>query len=189
MIIFTFIRFIYKIITRICQAIADVLIYFGLVVPLIYVIYATLVCVIYNVDLRIFNLHSLLYFSGLALSFICSIVITFRKFHSHQKGEIEPYVESRPPKKHSRNDASRYMGDNEDNYDDYNQSDRRPPRPQPQNLPYNYYEVGGKGGETPLVYQHSRYPGIICFEYSSRIEYFGINGNQLIYLRSTNKDN
>lgn len=194
MIILNFFRLIYKIISKICQAIADVLIYFGLVVPLIYVIYATLVCVIYNVNLSVANFHSILYYIGLVLSLICSIIITFRKFHSQPKGIIEPFVEADPPRRDKKNDARRYVADSAEDREyarekEYEQRRRtQQPIARP-NIPYNYYEIGGQNGETPLVYQHSRYPGIICFEYIDRIEYFGINGNQLIYLRCTQKDN
>lgn len=164
-----FIKSAYLSLCYVSHKVIDFLVYFGLAIPVIYLIYAAFIIVIYDVNLLKANFQSVMLYIGLAISIICAIIITIKKLFYLKKGEIEPFVDTNPPQKYKKN-YNKYTNDIA-----------------PYSLQDSLNNGYGYAIQPSQVYQHSKYPGIMCFEYDDRIEFFGINGKELIYLRSQQK--
>lgn len=182
------INLIYKGIMVFVNALTSFLLYFGLYIPFIYLVYTSLLMIFGNLSLKTFSLQSMMFYIGLIICIICSLIITYRRLKGPQDNYKEDYIDTRPPRRnYKRNDNYYRQRYNDRPYDRYN--DRNNNRYNDYNNRNDYGRYNNNANyDVPIVRRHSRYPGIVLYEYSNRIEYYGDNGRkQLVYLRTQYK--
>lgn len=164
------IKMISGIIRFIINKIISLINYFGLGIPIIYTAYTLTIFFIFKINILNMGYYAIFFYTGLIISITCSFIITLKHFISEGDNIDKDNVRItaiNPKKMDDKNKkVNRFAIDN-----------------------HGYYQPHREDiqSEIPLVYRHKKYKGIVCLEYTNKIEYYGEQGNKLIYLRSQAK--
>lgn len=168
-ILFLVFKAIYKIVCAVLYVLAHILVYFGLWIPAIYMIIAGILMLTGGLDITTINVNSIIFYIGLALTLIGSLIITIR--HLIIK-PIRQMLESER--------AKRELWERKENEKKQRLYEKKPIKyfkKYEGGMPHKshpYYDpnIDRKGFIPPKVYRSSKNPSIIIHEYSNHFKVF-----------------
>lgn len=168
-ILFLVFKAIYKIVCAILYVLAHILVYFGLWIPAVYMIIAGILMLAGGLDITTININSIIFYIGLALTLIGSLIITIR--HLIIK-PIRQMLESER--------AKRELWERKENEKKQRLYEKKPIKyfkKYEGGMPHKshpYYDpnIDRKGFIPPKVYRSSKNPSIIIHEYSNHFKVF-----------------
>lgn len=168
-ILFLVFKAIYKIVCAVLYVLAHILLYFGLWIPAIYMIIAGILMLTGGLDITTINVNSIIFYIGLALTLIGSLIITIR--HLIIK-PIRQMLESER--------AKRELWERKENEKKQRLYEKKPIKyfkKYEGGMPHKshpYYDpnIDRKGFIPPKVYRSSKNPSIIIHEYSNHFKVF-----------------
>ena len=168
-ILFLVFKAIYKIVCAVLYVLAHILVYFGLWIPAIYMIIAGILMLTGGLDITTINVNSIIFYIGLALTLIGSLIITIR--HLIIK-PIRQMLESER--------AKRELWERKENEKKKRLYEKKPIKyfkKYEGGMPHKshpYYDpnIDRKGFIPPKVYRSSKNPSIIIHEYSNHFKVF-----------------
>ncbi len=168
-ILFLVFKAIYKIVCAVLYVLAHILVYFGLWIPTVYMIIAGILMLTGGLDITTININSIIFYIGLALTLIGSLIITIR--HLIIK-PIRQMLESER--------AKRELWERKENEKKQRLYEKKPIKyfkKYEGGMPHKshpYYDpnIDRKGFIPPKVYRSSKNPSIIIHEYSNHFKVF-----------------
>lgn len=168
-ILFLVFKAIYKIVCAVLYVLAHILVYFGLWIPAVYMIIAGILMLTGGLDITTININSIIFYIGLALTLIGSLIITIR--HLIIK-PIRQMLESER--------AKRELWERKENEKKQRLYEKKPIKyfkKYEGGMPHKshpYYDpnIDRKGFIPPKVYRSSKNPSIIIHEYSNHFKVF-----------------
>lgn len=170
LILSTIVKFIFRFLELLFTIIASLLLYFGLWIPVLYLAITGIFMLLGGIDLNVLNTNTVLFYIGLVLSLIGSVVITIRHLiikplnevikTRQAKNELKKRRELLKEKKLYQKDPAKYFVKYEGGL------------PHPSHPVYYQSDRERREQTPPLVYRSNVDPSIIVHEYSSHFEVF-----------------
>ncbi|MBQ2714427.1 MAG: hypothetical protein IJF76_02220 [Clostridia bacterium] len=152
--IFFVLKFIFWLLKCIVTVLGDFIIFFGLYIPGLYLIFGALLVRFSNFSFTTPSTDLNLFFMGLGLSVLCAVIITIRNL------VVKPFkaVFGKTKEKTKENIKSRPR---------FKKSEDKPRRQEENNSPY------------PLIYRSEIYPEITVHEYEDRFDLYRDSDDEL----------
>ncbi len=163
------IKAIYNIVKIFMYIIAHVLAYFGLWIPAVYMIICGILMLTTGLDIRVINVNSILFYIGLGLTLLGSLIISIRHMiitPIHQVIESEKAKKELRDRKESEKKQKLYERNPAKYFTKYEGG--MPHKSHPVYDP----EIDRKGFVPPDVYRSKNDPTIIIHEYSTHFKVF-----------------
>lgn len=164
------VKAIYKVLEVVAIIILELLVYFGLWIPTVYMIITGICMLTGNLDLSQYNVSTIIFYIGLALCLLGSLVITIRHLIINPIGDI---IEERKVKKQFKHNQElekqrmMYENDPAKYYAKYEGQ-----APHPSHPVYRQDKNERKENHPPLVYRSNVDPSIIVHEYKDYFEVY-----------------
>ncbi len=177
------VMYAFKITTKV---LAHIIVYFGLYIPFFYCIFGLVLYGAFDFNFNVSGTESTLFFSGLGLSLLCSLIITVRNLIVRPIKSAFAYTEQtyRPT---YREEERRYF--ERRGYPSarrYYDSAPREGREEADGYMRREYESNEH--HMPIIYYSEREPDLLIYEYEDRFEVFVDNGSMpKRYLRTEYK--
>lgn len=161
---------IFKVLHFIIVLIANLLVYFGLWIPFVYLIICGILMLVGDLNISVMNTNTIIFYTGLALTLLGSLVITIRhliiiplnQFMDYRKAKKEfkeKQNEIKKQKLYEKNPAKYFM-----KYEGKLPHESHPA--------YTYNENERKQYAPPLVYRSRNNKNIIIHEYETHFDVF-----------------
>ncbi len=173
----------FKITTKV---LAHIIVYFGLYIPFFYCIFGLVLYGAFGLNFDSLNTNTMLFFSGLGLSLLCSLIITLRNLVVRPIKSVFAYSEDYRPtyREEERRYYERHIAEPSKRY--YNQASQE--RRKEDADGYIKREYRESDPRMPIIYYSEREPELLIYEYDDRFEVFIDNGSQpKRYLRTEYK--
>lgn len=185
----TLFKTLWKIIKAAVMAVAYVLLYFGLWVPFLYMLVALIPIIGYDLDITVMSTNSFIFYVGLVLSIIASIILTIRNLIVKPIKDIKSYKKRKSEYKARKELAKRreLYRNNPDKY--YAIYGDVIPHTDSELLKLTNKNRDNLPTETPRIYRSDVNFDIIVHEYKEYFDVYRDMGDHIEYIERKPKPN
>lgn len=163
------VRAIYKVLEVVAIIILELLVYFGLWIPTVYMIITGICMLTGNLDLSQYNVSTIIFYIGLALCLLGSLVITIRHLILNPISQIIDERKIKKEFKHNQEIEKQKMLYEKDPAKYYAKYEGQAPHPS--HPVYRQDQKERRENMPPIVYRSNVNPSIIVHEYK---DYFDV---------------
>lgn len=184
LIISLIIKYLIKLINAAIYALASLLMYFGLIVPFFYMIFAISLMLWCGLDLRISGVDTNLFYFGLTLSLLCSIVISIKNIIIYPIKDYLNYKRAKEEYKRRKEIAKKreLFKQNPSKY--YAKFPEEMPPPAD---PIYINKKSDRDKPRPLIYRSKVNSKIIIHEFPDKFEVYKDTKEGIVYIETKKK--